>query len=324
MKKLFIIIFLFVLLIVPIVVFYYPKEQTSNISFNTISTEHVLEINSFIPNNTTKIKVSKFNNSNETPFICYVSDEKQIRNFIDAFKNIKLNTYDTIDNISPLYIIDFWGDSTSTAKISSNKILQLSTSNSSNYFKLSSEDFSTIEKLTNIKYYLHDSNVNNPSEITCYNMQKSLLAGLSNSEVTTLKTEIFNIHSSLEFYLVDRINILKNSNNIYWEPATKNEIFTQPDGVKFQSYGFWNFRDSLQNLLKLNLNDTTRDIISNIISQLQFGMDNRDLSECFEVHKMLHDLDYWIINYPISFSNIAPVDWGGIDCYYGIFDYYNF
>lgn len=154
-------------------------------------------------------------------------------------------------------------------------------------------------------------------------MQKLILSGLSDVEITTLKTEIHNIHSLLGFYLVDRVNILKDANSIYWEPATIDEIFTQPNGVKFQSYGFWQFRDSLQELLKLDLNDTTRNMIKDLIYKLQSGMNNHDLSECFEVHKILHDLDYWIISYPISSFTVAPADWGGIDCYYGLIEFYN-
>ena len=215
------------------------------------------------------------------------------------------------------------GDNTTTVVISSDKIGQLSTSDTSKFFKLSDEDFTSIEKLTDVKYYLHDSNLEKPSEDTCYNMQKLILSGLSDVEITTLKTEIHNIHSLLGFYLVDRVNILKDANSIYWEPATIDEIFTQPNGVKFQSYGFWQFRDSLQELLKLDLNDTTRNMIKDLIYKLQSGMNNHDLSECFEVHKILHDLDYWIISYPISSFTVAPADWGGIDCYYGLIEFYN-
>lgn len=290
---------------------------------NNFTTKDIIEMNKYVPNNITKIKISKYDNSNETPFVCYVSDKGQIQNFINTFKNMELNSYDITDNISPLYIIDFLGDNTTTVVISSDKIGQLSTSDTSKFFKLSDEDFTSIEKLTDVKYYLHDSNLEKPSEDTCYNMQKLILSGLSDVEITTLKTEIHNIHSLLGFYLVDCVNILKDANSIYWEPATIDEIFTQPNGVKFQSYGFLQFRDSLQELLKLDLNDTTRNKIKDLIYKLQSGMNNHDLSECFEVHKILHDLDYWIISYPISSFTVAPADWGGIDCYYGLIEFYN-
>lgn len=329
MKKIYIYIFIVILflllglLIGQFVVFHISKSQLSNMVSNNFTTKDIIEMNKYVPNNITKIKISKYDNSNETPFVCYVSDKGQIQNFINTFKNMELNSYDITDNISPLYIIDFLGDNTTTVVISSDKIGQLSTSDTSKFFKLSNEDFTSIEKLTDVKYYLHDSNLEKPSEDTCYNMQKLILSGLSDVEITTLKTEIHNIHSLLEFYLVDRVNILKDANSIYWEPATIDEIFTQPNGVKFQSYGFWQFRDSLQELLKLDLNDTTRNMIKDLIYKLQSGMNNHDLSECFEVHKILHDLDYWIISYPISSFTVAPADWGGLDCYYGLIENYN-
>lgn len=45
---------------------------------------------------------------------------------------------------------------------------------------------------------------------------------------------------------------------------------------------------------------------------------NHDLSKFVELHKMLHDFDYWVINYPAYFPLTAPPDWGGITCYYGV------
>lgn len=318
-----IIIFLFGFLVGQFVVSYISNNEISDSAANVLTKENILEMNNYLPNSVTKIKISKYDNSSEVPFVCYVSDEKQIQKFIDTFNNINFNSYNITDNILPLYTIDLLGNSTTTAIISSEKVGQLSTSDSSDFFKLSSEDFSNIQKLTDVKYYLHDSNIEKPSESTCYNMQKLVLSGLSDLEVTTFRTEIHNIHSLLEFYLVDFVNTLKDSNNIYWEPATIDEIFTQPNGLKFQSFGFWELRDSLQELLKLNSNETTRDIINDIVSKLQFGMDNHDLSECFEAHKLLHDFDYWVVGYPIGSFIAAPADWGGLDCYYGLIEFYN-
>lgn len=79
----------------------------------------------------------------------------------------------------------------------------------------------------------------------------------------------------------------------------------------------------MQELLKLDLNDTTRNMIKDLIYKLQSGMNNHDLSECFEAHKIVHDLDYWIVNYPVGSFYAAPVDWGDIDCYYGLIEFYN-
>ena len=36
----------------------------------------------------------------------------------------------------------------------------------------------------------------------------------------------------------------------------------------------------------------------------------------FESHKIIHDYDYWAINYPVSLK-IEPVDWGGVNTYFG-------
>lgn len=308
-----IVVLIICLLIGQFIISYISKTQSSNIS----NTKNIFEMNSFITNDITKIKISKFDNSSEEPFTCYISDNKQIESFIDTFRNMKLEGYETNDNISPLYIIDFLGNNTTTVILSSNNIGQLSNSNFSKFFKLSNEDFAIIENLTDVKYYLHDSTLDKPSNDTYMNAQSIILSGLSDVEISNLRKQIHDVHSLLEFDLVDNVETLKNANNIYWEPATIDEVFTQPNGVKIQSDGFWQYRDSLQDLLDLNLNDSARSILNTIISRLQNGMDNHDLSECFEVHKLLHDFDYWIVNYPVGSFYAEPADWGGLDCYFG-------
>ena len=314
-----IIIFLFGLAIGNVIISHNQNSNTLNETGANLST---VEISTYIPTNTTKIKISKFENSNNTPFICYISDETQIQSFIKSFSSTSLNDTAIATNITPLYSIDFIGDSSLSVTIYAEKLLQFSTNNTY-YFELSDDDFSNIVNLTDVKYYLHNSTLEKPSSSLRTNAKNILMEGLSDIEQSTLKTKVGNTHLGIEHDLVDHINILKDANNIYWEPHTKNIIFTQPNGVRFQSSGFWLDRDELVKLLDLNLNTSIRTIINDIIDKLQTGMDNHDLSLCFEAHKLLHDLDYWIINHPISSLPVAPSDWGGLDCYYGLIEKYN-
>lgn len=307
-----IVVFLLGLLIIS----YEAKNKTSDTFSNTLSNDDLFKVSNSIPDNITKIKISKFNTSDSNPFICYISDDAQIQSFVNNLNNIDLDKYNGSITFSPIYTIELLGDITTTIQVSTDKILQISTWNNT-YFKLSTESFSDISDLTDVKYYLHDSSLDEPSKDTCMNAQSIILSGLSNVEISNLRKQIHDVHSQLEFYLVDNVETLKNSNNIYWEPATIDEVFTQPNGVKIQSHGFWQYRDSLQDLLELNLNDSARSILNTIISTLQNGMDNHDLSECFEFHKLLHDFDYWIVNYPVGSFYAAPADWDGLNCYFG-------
>jgi hypothetical protein len=43
---------------------------------------------------------------------------------------------------------------------------------------------------------------------------------------------------------------------------------------------------------------------------------NHDVDKLNELHKMLHDCDYWVVNYPVYFEKFAPIDWGGTDVYF--------
>lgn len=281
-------------------------------------------LNSFIPQNINKVKITITSdgteNNNYSNIIYYLSDLNQINSFIDNYNQIEINETDK-NNISDLlYEINFSGDTSSSLKVYSNNLLSINDEN--NFFEISNDSLEKITESTDVKYYLHDSNLEKPSSDSCYNAQSKVLSNLSESEISTLKNSVRNIHSLLEFGLTDRVKTLKDANNIYWEPDTVDEVFTQPNGVKFQSYGFWEYRDELQDLLKLNLNDNAKAIVNDILLHLQTGMDNHDLSECFEAHKILHDFDYWCINYPVSL-NIEPADWGGLDCYYGLIENYN-
>lgn len=297
-----------------------PDTNQSNADTNPTMTT----LNSFIPQNINKVKVTITSdgteNNNYSNIIYYLSDLNQINSFIDNYNQIKINETDK-NNISDLlYEINFSGDTSSSFKVYSNNLLSINDEN--NFFEISNDSLEKIAESIDVKYYLHDSNLEKPSSDSCYNAQAKVLSNLSESEISSLKNSVRNIHSLLEFRLIDRVKTLKDANNIYWEPETVNEVFTQPNGVKFQSYGFWEYRDELQDLLKLNLNDNAKTIVNDILLHLQSGMDNHDLSECFKAHKILHDFDYLCINYPVSL-NIEPADWGGLDCYYGLIENYN-
>lgn len=287
----------------------------------------ISSLQGLIPQNVNKIKITISSDgtidNNYNNIIYYLSDKAQIQTFIDIYNSLDIQQSTNSDTSELLYEITFVGDTNSTLKIYSNQLISVFYNDIENSFNITEDSLNKITESTDIKYYLHDSTLEKPSRDNCYNAQSLVLSNLTESEVSSLRSSIHNIHSILEFFLVDSINTLKDSNNIYWEPATVNEVFTQPNGTQFQSFGFWQYRDELKSLLNLNLNDKTKIIINEIILHLEYGMDNRDLSECFEAHKILHDIDYWCINYPISSFYAAPADWGGLDCYYGLIENYN-
>lgn len=323
-KYIYIILFIFLTCIISYVLFYHKSNLKIDNNVNN-TYENSVSIDTRINNNPTKIKIGKLNEKDETPFVCFVSDEYNItklENFLNSIGTEELNFN---DEFNPIYDITFYGDFNIIISLSSDKIIQIEkeNKNTKRYYKVSDTTFNNIIDLLNIKYYLHQSNLPEPMPSICKNANKIILSGMSNTDIDILKRTIHNVHSSLEYHLVERVQIIKNANSIYWEPEIKNEIFTQPNGEKVQSSGLWEYRDSLQNIKELEINDDLKTIIEDVLFRLEQGMNNHDISECFEVHKILHDLDYWIINYPISSFKIAPADWSGINCYYRSIEKYS-
>lgn len=283
-----------------------------------------ISINENIDNLPKKIKISKLENQDEEPFVCFVSDEYEIQELKNYFNSLSLNKVELEGEFEPMYEIIFCGEENIVISISKKQILKITKDsiNSVEYYQISNSDFNKIPDLLDIKYYLHRSMLEIPSDDLCNKAQAIVLDGMTNSNISILKEEIYNIHSLLECHLVDNVQTRKNANSFYWEFEVKDQIVIQPNGLEVQSYGFWEYRDSLKEISKLSMSDTTKKILEDIIYKMEQGINNHDLSECFEAHKILHDLDYWVINYPISSFSTAPADWGGIQCYYGLIENY--
>ena len=201
----------------------------------------ISSLQGLIPQNVNKIKITITSDgtidNNYNNIVYYLSDKAQIQTFIDIYNSLNVQQSNNSDTSELLYEINFVGDTNSTFKIYSSQLISVFYNDIENFFNITEDSLNKITESTNIKYYLHDNSLEEPSSTDCYNAQSIVLSGLSESEISSLRTTLHNLHSSLEFYLVDRVSILKDANNIYWEPATVNEVFTQPDGTQFQSSG---------------------------------------------------------------------------------------
>lgn len=297
-----------------------PISQPTNI--NTVDTTFSIVD---IP---VKIKITKFKeNSIDTasPYICYISDTNQLKNFTDKINSLTFeHSKAQPDTSSQIYKIEFSSDNRNTTlTIFDNNILTLENNSGTTVYSFSNTTFTELKNLLDVKYYLHSSELKKPNDEEIKKAQVSLLSDLNDNELAMLRNNIHNIHSSLEFHLVNRIDVLKDANNIYWEADSSSGVFIQPNGEKIQKSGFWEYRDQLKELNELKLNDKLHAILDSALTKIQNGIDNHDLSECFEAHKIIHDLDYWVVNYPVGSFYIAPVDWGGLNCYYGLIECYN-
>ena len=127
-----------------------------------------------------------------------------------------------------------------------------------------------------------------------------------------------NIHSVLEHDLVGSVSTLKNSTSPDWEFFTTFGTFTDPfTGVKIEKgRNFLYVLNELEKIKDISNDSKTKNDLNNAYNLLKDGIDNHNLDNCFESHKIIHDYDYWAINYPVSLK-IEPVDWGGVNTYFG-------
>ena len=72
----------------------------------------------------------------------------------------------------------------------------------------------------------------------------------------------------------------------------------------------------INKLLFLAADQDIKDVLTTIKSDYTNSFKYHDIGSLFALHEVIHDYDYYVVNYPISYS-IAPPDWGGLDDYFG-------
>lgn len=88
-------------------------------------------------------------------------------------------------------------------------------------------------------------------------------------------------------------------------------------GVKIEKgRNFLYVLNELEKIKDISNDSKTKNDLNNAYNLLKYGIDNHNLDNCFESHKIIHDYDYWDINYPVILK-IEPVDWGGVNTYFG-------
>lgn len=168
------------------------------------------------------------------------------------------------------------------------------------------------------KYYLHDSDLEIPTQEKCYEAQKKVLNDLQENEKEHIRERIRNIHHVLERELIDAVRLIKDRNSPYWEDFTSYGVFIDPfTGIKVNNGGrFLYILEELEKIKDIPKKEQAKIDLQRAYDILKEGMDEHNLGKCFEAHKMIHDYDYWVINTPV-YLETEPVDWGGVSTYFG-------
>lgn len=301
------------------------KDEINNIDDNQIyNISKTNEISKYIPrfikniiilnnlsdkNNPTTINIEEVDKIEEFMNLIFTTkweemNENQISNFDGAFYQITL-----IGDTEIILNMQGYGGYNATYGIV--KI-------EDRYYYIDKSIYQEMTNFATEKYYLHDSNLELPTQQKCYDAQEKVFNELTEEEKKNLQENIRLIHNELEYQLLDSVRLIKDSNSPYWEDFTNYGVFTDPfTGTNVENGGrFLYVLDELAEIKDIPKNKQAINDLQNAYNILKDGMDKHNLSKCFEVHKIIHDYDYWIINTPV-YLETEPVEWGGIHTYFG-------
>ncbi|MFZ7121065.1 MAG: hypothetical protein ACOWWH_08965 [Eubacteriaceae bacterium] len=174
------------------------------------------------------------------------------------------------------------------------------------------------------KETLHESNKEFPDENTVLVVQKNVLEGLNKQEIKEIKETINRIHLYFEIQFIE-MNISTTLSDpespiwVIWEKTgtIDGDDIPGSDPV-FNEYDGDSFIKDLELIKRLVDGDKLKADISVTQKLISFAVKNHDLSALYYAHQMLHDIDYWVINYPIEYPIAAPPSWKGVHTYFGV------
>ena len=310
---------------------FFYKENLSN-WYQKLFIDKSIVIVEYVPNNISKITYRK-RTDNEKEIVNFVIEKSDIDKLIETLYNVKFNEEKQQNqkfNDSDYKLrIEVKGNNLLTLdfyETSNNEVfIKLNNNDTSKVYQIDNEYYQNILTIADVKYYLHITKNSLPSENDCLYAKKIALEGLSESETLYVQKKVREAHSLMECLLLDGVQTVKDANSPYWKSYTVDEPFIDPySGVTVDATGFFDIINEVNELQKNIENKETKEICNEFCNKLQDAMNNHDLASCFEAHKILHDIDYWVINYPPQYETEmpGPVDWSGINCYFGLLEQY--
>jgi len=167
-------------------------------------------------------------------------------------------------------------------------------------------------------YWLHESDLKLPSKDDCLKAQKQALSGLTDAQIKTVQDIIRDEHVRIEFFLLEHVKILKLSSDPHWEFLEHTGVISIPGETVVDNQ--WAKSTILQKLNKVDSmiqNKTAKSDFKRMEETLATAVDTHDLHKLFAYHEILHDYDYWVINYPAFYPTAPAPDWEGIETYFG-------
>lgn len=168
-------------------------------------------------------------------------------------------------------------------------------------------------------FWLHKSEMKPPVKSACRQAQKQVLKGLKEAQLKTVRDTVREEHVRIEYFLLDHVKSLKSIGSPVWQLLEHTGPVSFPEGES--ALNEWD-KDTIEaNLNKVgNLIEDSgvKSDFRRMRETLDDAVGRHNLRGLFSYHEMIHDYDYWVINYPAHYPEAPVPDWGGIGVYFGI------
>lgn len=316
MKKI-IIVFIIIIILVGITVFFLVKNDNN------------IENKSNMPN----MKENKIMVGSATKIICkniYKDNTKTREDLYNIINKEKINKIiELLENQELKELYDKKTDEENYVEIkiyNENEEKQLTVYENNSIalneqeYNVNSELYKNLINILNPTYYLHNSDLELPNQENCIKMQEKALNQLNENEISEISKKLREAHVTMEYLLIDGIRNLKQSNSVYWDLYNEAEIITEPTGEELEfskDHCFRAITNNIMDIANIIKDEETKEIFNSIYEKLNIAMENKDIAEMFNIHKKIHDYDYWIINYPAYYDSAPAPDWEGVKTYFG-------
>lgn len=187
-------------------------------------------------------------------------------------------------------------------------------------YQVDTQLYQELINILNPTYSLHNSDLELPSQEKCITMQEKALNNMSDNEINEISTRLREAHTTIENLLINGVKNLKQSNSIYWNLYNEAETIIEEsgDGLEFsKDYCFRAVANDIIDITDIIKDEDVKQNFDSIYEKLNKAMEFKDIAEIFAVHEMIHDYDYWVINYPAYYDTAPAPDWKGIETYFG-------
>jgi hypothetical protein len=179
------------------------------------------------------------------------------------------------------------------------------------------------------KTNLHESNVPLPDRETAEKVQGALFEGVGEEDLEKAKKTVHEIHMYFESGFVyedwaEKYSDPDSPGWVFWERTGIIEIPGYTEKVYNEKDGIW-YIQQLEGVKQAFTDKTAlTDDIAKAQELISEAVKNHEVKNLWYAHQVLHDIDYWVLNYPVQYpeGTVAPPDWKGVKTYFGVTETY--